>query len=54
MTNVWAPVRINGPHVRCTSCDQMSDTTKNEGECNCGEILPEVPLTDRQISYLTP
>ena len=43
ITSVWAPVRINGPHVRCTSCDQMSDSTKNEGKCNCGEVLPEAP-----------
>ena len=44
MTSVWAPVRINGPHVRCTSCDQMSDSTKNEGKCNCGEVHPEAPF----------
>lgn len=43
MTSVWEPVRFNGPHVRCTSCEQMSDLSKSDGNCACGETLPEVP-----------
>jgi steroid delta-isomerase-like uncharacterized protein len=43
MTSIWVPVRINGPHVRCTSCDQMSDYSRNEGRCGCGTMLPDPP-----------
>jgi steroid delta-isomerase-like uncharacterized protein len=43
MTSIWVPFRINGPHVRCTHCDQMADYSRDEGRCSCGAALPEPP-----------
>lgn len=43
LTSVWVPERINAMWVRCNSCDQISSYEKNEGKCQCGEILPDPP-----------
>jgi steroid delta-isomerase-like uncharacterized protein len=43
MTSIWVPVRINGPHIRCARCDQMSDYSRDGGRCSCGEMLPDPP-----------
>ena len=43
MTSVWVPDRINAMWVRCTTCGQMSDYDQDQGQCRCGQPLPEPP-----------
>ncbi|MBT8447193.1 MAG: SnoaL-like domain-containing protein [Gammaproteobacteria bacterium] len=42
-TSLWVPEHINTLWVRCTACGKMSDYEKLEGNCGCGEALPERP-----------
>ena len=43
MTSLWVPLRINGPHIRCTACDQMVDYDESSPACGCGSRLPDPP-----------
>jgi hypothetical protein len=43
MTSVWTPARINPMWVRCPACDKMANYDKLEGQCVCGQTLPEPP-----------
>lgn len=42
-TSVWVPERVNTLYVRCTECRSMADYHRGEGNCACGESLPEPP-----------
>jgi steroid delta-isomerase-like uncharacterized protein len=42
-TSVWAPKRINATWVRCTQCGRMADYERANGQCECGQALPELP-----------
>ena len=42
-TSVWVPHHINPFWVRCPSCNQMVDYEAQNGQCLCGESLPERP-----------
>jgi hypothetical protein len=41
MTSVWVPERINAVWVRCPQCDRMVNYERQQGHCECGEMLPE-------------
>ena len=43
MTSVWIPHHINALWVRCTACGRMSDYDRDEGKCQCGQLLPHLP-----------
>ncbi len=43
MTSVWIPHHINAHWVRCTACGRMSDYDQDEGKCQCGQSLPQMP-----------
>lgn len=43
VTSVWIPERINAMRVRCPHCDRMVDYDRQQGRCECGEMLPEHP-----------
>jgi hypothetical protein len=42
-TSVWIPERINPMWVRCSNCGRMASYERHEGQCECGERLPEPP-----------
>lgn len=42
-TSVWVPERINAMWVRCTQCNRIMDYEKVNGQCECGQTLPEAP-----------
>jgi hypothetical protein len=42
-TSVWIPERINSSWVRCPNCGRMASYERYEGQCECGETLPEPP-----------
>ena len=42
-TSVWIPERFNSIWVRCPQCDRMTNYEKMNGQCECGQILPEPP-----------
>ncbi|MBE7554249.1 MAG: ester cyclase [Anaerolineales bacterium] len=41
MTSVWIPERINAMWMRCPHCDRMVNHERQQGRCECGELLPE-------------
>lgn len=43
MTSVWIPHHINALWVRCPACRRMSDYDRDEGKCQCGQQLPQLP-----------
>jgi steroid delta-isomerase-like uncharacterized protein len=43
MTSVWVPERINPMWVRCPRCGRMASSDRHQGQCECGEMLPEPP-----------
>jgi hypothetical protein len=43
MTSVWIPERINAMWVRCPHCDRKANYYREQGRCECGEMLPEHP-----------
>ena len=42
-TTVWVPQRFNGMWVRCDACGQMANYDRDNGNCLCGQQLPEHP-----------
>jgi steroid delta-isomerase-like uncharacterized protein len=42
-TMVFVPDHINAMWVRCTSCGQVADYEQSQGQCRCGQPLPEHP-----------
>jgi steroid delta-isomerase-like uncharacterized protein len=42
-TSGWVPERINATWVRCTQCGRMADYERANGQCECGQALPELP-----------
>jgi len=42
-TSVWVPHHLNPMWVRCTACGRMAEFERLEGQCECGEPLPEHP-----------
>jgi hypothetical protein len=43
MTSVWVPHRLNTLWVRCTACKRRVDAERQNGQCQCGQPLPEPP-----------
>jgi steroid delta-isomerase-like uncharacterized protein len=42
-TSVWVPERFNATWVRCTQCGSMVNHERANGQCKCGQALPEPP-----------